>query len=95
MRYPFQFSSMPKGEVARPELYTIIEAIVTVDGGQGTWFRGIFNQRYLASAPIRRLLREMDLLWGSSAALVVLIFKPHNEDISWTIGRRPLTASGL
>jgi hypothetical protein len=28
-----------------------------------------------------------------AAALVVLIFKLHNEDISWIIGRHPLTAS--
>lgn len=32
MCYPFQFSSMPKGEVARHALYTIIEDVVAVEG---------------------------------------------------------------
>jgi hypothetical protein len=73
MRYPFRFSSMPKGDVARPALYTIIEDVVAVDGGQGTRFCEIFNQRYLASAPTRRLLREMDLLW----AFQVLLLQRH------------------
>ena len=92
VRYPFRFSSMPKGEVARPGVYSIIEDVVAVDGGQGTRFREILNQRYLASAPIRRLLKETDLLWGISGvavavALVVLIFELHNADISWVIGK--------
>jgi hypothetical protein len=65
-RYPFRFSSMSRGDVARPVLYTIVEDVVAVDGGQGTRFRELFNQRYLASKPVRKLLREMDLLWGIS-----------------------------
>jgi hypothetical protein len=89
---------MPKGEAARPALYTITEGVMTADGGQGAELDEIFNRQYLANAPIRRLLTDMDLFWGISgvavaAALVVLIVKLHNEDISWTIGRRPLTAS--
>ena len=81
-------------------MYTIIEGVVTADGGQGAEFDEIFNQRYLANVPIRRLLTDMDLFWGISgvavaAALVVLIVKLYNEDISWTTGRRPLTASVL
>lgn len=98
--YPFRFSSMSRGDVARPALYTIIEDVVAVDGGQGLQFRELFNQRYLASMPIRKLLREMDLLWGVSgvavaAALVGLIFKLHNEDISWIIGKLPSWDSAL
>jgi hypothetical protein len=99
-RYPFRFSSMSRGEIARPALYTIIEDVVAVDAGQGTQFREVFDQRYVASAPIRRLLREMDLLWGISGvavavALVVLIFKLHNVDISWVIGKFPFTRSAF
>ena len=90
---------MPKSEAARPALYTIIEGVVTADGGQGAEFDEIFNQRYLANVPIRRLLTDMDLFWGISGAvavaLVALIVKLQNEDIPWTIGRRPLTASIL
>jgi len=90
---------MPKSEAARPALYTIIEGVVTADGGQGAELDEIFNQRYLANAPIRILLTDMDLFWGISGAvavaLVALIVKLHNEDISWTISRRPLMASVL
>lgn len=62
-KYPFRFSSMAPGEVMRPALHTIIEDVVSVDGDQGTAFSDVWNQRYLASGPVRRLLREMDLLW--------------------------------
>jgi hypothetical protein len=96
-RYPFSFSSMPRGELVRPALYTIVEDVVAVDGGQGTRFRDVFNQRYLASEPVRRLLREMDLLWGVSGfavavTVVVLIFKLENKDVLWVIGTFVLSA---
>jgi hypothetical protein len=61
-QYPFRISSMAPGEVMRPALYTIIEDVVSVDGGQGIVFREVWNQKYLASRPVRRLLMEMDLL---------------------------------
>lgn len=91
VRYPFRFSSMAKGEILRPALYSIIEDIVAVDGGQGTRFRESFSERYLASAPIKTLLKEMDLLWGVSGVavavvVVVLIWELHDVDAAWVIG---------
>ena len=92
VRYPFQLSSMPKGDLVRPAIYTIAEDIVAVDGGQGTQFRELFNSRYQASVTVRLLMQRLELLWGVSGfavavMLVVLIFKVDNEDVSWTIGK--------
>ena len=58
---------------------------------RGRRFRAIFDHRYQASAPIRSLLKEMDLLWGVSGvaiavAVVVLIWELHNVDAAWVIG---------
>ena len=89
--YPFRFSSMPKGGIVRPAVYSLTEDVVAVEAGQGTEFREVLNQRYLASAPIRRLMREMDLLWGVSGvavaiAVVVMIWELNSVDAAWVVG---------
>ena len=91
VRYPFRFSSMPKGEIVRPPLYTIIEDIVAVDGGQGAEFRSVWNQRYQASEPFRTLLYRMTLFWGITGLAIAImdtafIFTLSNVDYSWVIG---------
>lgn len=75
----------------RPAVYSIVEDVVAVDGGQGTRFREELNQRYMASASIRGTMRRFDLLWGASGfavavVLVVLIWTVGSEDVAWTIG---------
>jgi hypothetical protein len=91
-RYPMRFSSMPKGALARPGIYTIIEDVVAVDGGQGSKFRKAFNERYKASLQVRTLLRQLNLYWGSSGfvvaiTLIVLIAAIPNVDAALVLGR--------
>lgn len=89
--YPFQLSSMAKGTATRPAVYTIIEDVCAVDGGEGANFRKAFDARYQASAEIRLLLRKMDWTWGVSSvcvatALLAIIWTLDNPDVGFGLG---------
>ena len=90
--YPFTASSMEKGtRPIRPALYTIIEDVVSVDGGGGTAFRTSWDSRYQCSPDTRALLGHLSLFWGCSgltmsAAVMVAIFVVPNADVSWALG---------
>ncbi|RAH64467.1 uncharacterized protein BO66DRAFT_385358 [Aspergillus aculeatinus CBS 121060] len=76
-KYPFRVSSMERTAMVRPGVYTIIEDVVAVDGGQGQQYRRLLDARYRSSKPIRLLLAHLDLAWGVSgmavaAALIAL-----------------------
>lgn len=98
--YPARFSSMPKGAETRPGLYTIVEDIVAVDGGQGQEFRKIWNDRYIASYEIRVLLGRLDYIWGVSGillagALIGVIWGVDDVDIGYALGESSLNNSSL
>ena len=91
VRLPFRASSVPAGALVRPAIYTIIEDIVAVDGGQHRLFRELLNERYEKSVHIRQLLLRLDWLWGVSGlavaiATICLIFLLPNVDAAWIFG---------
>lgn len=67
LRIPFRISSLPRGALARPSIYTIIEDIVGVDGGGRLDFRERLNTRYEASPMFRRMLLRLNAFWGFGA----------------------------
>lgn len=88
---PLRISSVAKGEKTRPASYTIVEDIVAVDGGQGLAFRTAWDARYKASPYMRALLFNLDLIWTSTAALVVaaifaIVFAVPNPEIGYAVG---------
>lgn len=94
VRCPFRFSSVPKGNLARPAIYFIVEDIVAVDGSLGQEWRRQWNERYLASHGMRKLLLDLGWIWslsglGIAALLTGLIFSPSvtSHDAAWAIGK--------
>lgn len=88
----FRISSYGKGELARPASFTIAEDVVAVDGNQGEIFRAAWTARYEASAPFRRLLARLDVLWGVSgifvaAGVIAVIFGVPNDSVGWAVGQ--------
>jgi len=61
---PIRLSSIPKGAVLRPAIYTFIEDVVAVDGRGGTAYRERLNARYEASHYFRQMLHRLTLFWG-------------------------------
>lgn len=87
---PFRMSSLPKGSILRPGIYSIIEDVVAVDGSGGTAFRERFNARYEASHIFRQMLHRLTLFWaiGAEAMAVVttiLVFTIQ-PDAAYTVG---------
>ncbi len=62
-RTPFRISSLPRGVVMRPGIYTIIEDIIAVDTGSGRLYREALDARYEASPLFRRMLYQLNLFW--------------------------------
>ncbi|KAL6230295.1 hypothetical protein BDW75DRAFT_74614 [Aspergillus navahoensis] len=90
-RYPFRISSMDRTALVRPGVYTIIEDVLAVDGGQGQEYRRLLDARYCSSKPIRVLLERLDLAWGLSGAvvataLITLIATLSSRDTVFLIG---------
>ncbi|PLB45540.1 hypothetical protein P170DRAFT_512214 [Aspergillus steynii IBT 23096] len=69
-QYPFRVSSMNRTALVRPGVYTIVEDVLAVDGGQGEEYRRLLDARYCSSKAIRVLLARLDLAWGLSGAIV-------------------------
>lgn len=70
VRVPFRVSSLAKGEVARPGVYTIIEDVVGVDGHGEVDYRHALDVRYRASKEFRVMLAKMSLFWSVPALVV-------------------------
>ncbi|PKX90358.1 uncharacterized protein P174DRAFT_454419 [Aspergillus novofumigatus IBT 16806] len=90
-KYPFRVSSMAKGALVRPGVYTIIEDVVAVDGGQGVHFRQLLDARYDSSKALQALLQRMGWAWGLSGLgvsilLLALIGSLTNKEISFVLG---------
>ena len=69
-KVPFRISSVAKGSLARPFVYTIIEDVIAVDTGSGRNYRDALNRRYEASLHFRRMLSKLNWFWGISALVV-------------------------
>ncbi|KAL2820812.1 hypothetical protein BDW59DRAFT_164506 [Aspergillus cavernicola] len=90
-KYPFRVSSMETAALVRPGIYTIVEDVVAVDGGQGQKFRELLDARYRSSKPVRVLLERLDLAWGLSGVvvstvLIAMISTLPNMDVLFVIG---------
>lgn len=88
---PMKFSSLAKGTRMRNALFTIIEDVVAVDGGGGKEYRAAWNERWLASRDIRRLLDNAALLWGISGtvvgvACIAVIALIDDKAVDWVMG---------
>ncbi|KAF7966735.1 hypothetical protein HWV62_37259 [Athelia sp. TMB] len=90
LRIPFRISSLPRGSIARPSIYTIIEDIVGVDGGGRLDFRERLNARYEASPVFRRMLFRLNAFWGFGgvglAAILVAIVWTVPGTVAFGIG---------
>ncbi|GKZ28423.1 hypothetical protein AbraIFM66950_007091 [Aspergillus brasiliensis] len=90
-QYPFRVSSMDRTALVRPGVYTIVEDVLAVDGGQGEEYRRLLDARYRSSKAIRVLLARLDLAWGLSGAmvatgLITLIMTLSSRDTVFLIG---------
>lgn len=91
VKTPFRLSSVAKGQPLRSAVYSIVEDIVAVDGGQGQIFRLQLRERYISSAIIRKLFWEMDLFWGLSGTIVgvgncILVMLLPNVTAAYVLG---------
>jgi len=89
-RMPFRVSSFQPGHVLPPLTYTIVEDVVAVDGGGLLEFRQAWRSRYEASRVMRKLMRDISLLWGISgcvlAAGLIAIAWTTAEDVGYGLG---------
>ena len=73
MRAHFRISSIAKGELVRPGLYTLLEDIGSVDLNENHAFRKKLNERWEASPEFRQLLTRISLFWSVPGLLVSAI----------------------
>jgi len=90
MPSPVRISSMPKGSLLRPGIYSIIEDVVAVDGSGGTKFRKRLNDRFEASHYFRQMLHRLTLFWAIGSAFIavlttILVFTL-DGDVAYCIG---------
>ncbi|KAL7276068.1 hypothetical protein RUND412_000947 [Rhizina undulata] len=69
-RTSFRISSSPKGSLATPGVFHLIEDIVAIEGGGGREFRQAWHDRYQASMVFREMLFKMTLFWGAGATVM-------------------------
>ncbi|PBP23303.1 hypothetical protein BUE80_DR005905 [Diplocarpon rosae] len=92
VRAPFRVSSVPKGGMLRPALYTLIEDVVAVDGNGGTGYRERLNARYECSPDFRRMLNKLTYFWMAPALLInvaishLIFWKGISEDTAYVVG---------
>ena len=90
VRAPFRISSIAKGELVRPGIYTLLEDVVSVDLHGGYAFRARLNERWEESPLFRRLLYQLSILWSLpgllvSAACTIAIFMTV-DDVGFAFG---------
>lgn len=91
LRLPFPLSSTAAGAKLRPGSSIIVEDIIAVDGDGGQAFRKAWGDRYECSAPMRRLLVQVDLLWGVTGLAITaiifgLVFGLENKEVGYAVG---------
>lgn len=70
-KLPMNLSSMRKGSIAPPSVFTIVEDVIAVDGGGGRIFRAAWLRRYEASEPFREMMFKLTIFWGLGCILAV------------------------
>lgn len=70
LRAPFRISSVARGELVRPGMYTLLEDVIAVDLSQGYAFRRNFNECWEQSLIFRRLLYQLSIFWSLSGFVV-------------------------
>ncbi|KAL4246813.1 hypothetical protein ABKN59_008036 [Abortiporus biennis] len=89
-RLPVRISSFQPGHLLPPLTYTLVEDIVAVDGGGGLEFRQAWRHRYEESRVMRKLLRDLSLVWGISgiavAGALIAIAWTTSDDIGYGLG---------
>jgi len=85
-RLPFRISSFPPYHVLPPLTYTIVEDIIAVDGGGGLEFRQAWRHRYEESRVMRKLLRDIALVWGTTGIVAASAFIAISWNVSDDIG---------
>jgi len=88
---PCRISSCARGEPVKAGTLSIAEDVIAVDAKQGTELRRLLHARYDASPPMRRLFRNLDLLWGGSgvfvaAAIFAIVFDVPEESVGYAVG---------
>jgi len=90
IRVPFRVSSLPPREPLPPLTYTYVEDIIAIDGHGGLAFRDAWRKRYEASIVMRKLLRDVALLWGFGGVLVagalIAIAWTTSENVGYGLG---------
>jgi hypothetical protein len=79
VKAPMRISSIAKGELVRPGLYTLFEDVIGASGTQNSDFRAKLNRRWQASHEFRRLILRLSLFWSVpglvvSATCMAIIF---------------------
>lgn len=98
VRAPFRLSSTAAGEEIPPGVSLLAEDIVAVDAKQGRSFRSAWKQRSEGSKSFRRLLVQLDLMWGLgglmvSACCLAVIWGVENADVGYAVGKLVLRSA--
>ncbi|KAF8537783.1 hypothetical protein BDD12DRAFT_632725, partial [Trichophaea hybrida] len=83
-RIPFAFSSTPRGSIAPPAVFTVVEDVIAVDAGQGRKFREAWGRRYDVSEGFRDMLWRMTMFWGLGCVGIVGV----GMAIAWGVGNK-------
>lgn len=67
---PCRISNVQKGEPMPPLVLTLVEDIVSVDGGAGREYRDTLHARYAASPMFRKMIMRQTWFWGWGGFLV-------------------------
>ncbi|KAI0798018.1 hypothetical protein C8Q75DRAFT_801916 [Abortiporus biennis] len=89
-RLPVRISSFQPYYLLPPLTYTIVEDVIAVDGGGGLEFRQAWRHRYEESRVMRKLLRDIALMWGISgiavAGALIAIAWTTSDDVGYGLG---------
>ncbi|KAL7269792.1 hypothetical protein RUND412_007531 [Rhizina undulata] len=69
-KIPFRMSSLPKGSLAAPAVFTVVEDIIAVDGDGRKRFREAWYKRYHASGVFREMIFRITMFWGMGATVM-------------------------
>ena len=91
-RLPIRMSSTARGSLCKPGVFVVVEDIVAVDGGGGEGFRRALQARYEASQTFRRMLTQLNWVWGVGSVLVavattVVVYVVDDLNVVFAIGK--------
>lgn len=83
-RIPVNFSSTPRGSIAPPAVFTVVEDVIAVDAARGREFRAAWGRRYEASPGFRRMMYRLTVFWGWGCVGCVVV----TVGVVWGVGDR-------